>query len=371
MTGQPVQYDDELTLSELVDRVQHVLQTLWSARLVLVRWALGGVLVGLMMAFGSGAEFTASTKLVPYMRQADAGGLAGLAGLAGVRLPTGMPDQVLTADLYPEVARSRDFRAHVAQTPIGFSGLGRTLSPVTYFTEGYRPGLLVTVGKYTIGLPRVIINALRPSSTTTVDVGDSLRIVAYPRSLVQTLQELEDRLQVGIDRKTGIVTIRGTMPDAYASAALVKTASAQLMLRIVEYQSQKAGEELRFVQAQYEQSRRRFERAQVLFATSTDRNRRTLTATSQVEAQRVQAEYELALTVYRQLSSELEQARIRMNRDTPVFTVLEEPIVPDQRSSPRRGLRLVSCTLIALLIGGGRVLWRHWRSTPSSGPAIA
>jgi uncharacterized protein involved in exopolysaccharide biosynthesis len=345
-----------------VDRATLLTRGLWAQRAALSRWAVAGVAAGVILAFGSTTEYSSSTKLVPYMRQADASGLQGLAGLAGVRLPTGVSEQVLTADLYPEVAQSLDFRVQVAETPIGFAGLGRSMTPISYFDSEYRPGLIATVAEYTLGLPRLLMAALRPTGDTQLFSGDTLQLRSFPKVLRDALDEMEERLSVSIDRKTGIVTLRGTMPDAYASAALVTTASQRLMERIIDYQSQKADEEYRFVQEQYGQARERFERAQVALATLTDRNRRTLTATSQVEAQRVQAEYELALTVYRQLSSELEQARMRVNRDTPVFTVLEHAVVPDKRSSPRRGLVVFSCVALALLLGAGRVLWKQWQT---------
>jgi uncharacterized protein involved in exopolysaccharide biosynthesis len=291
------------------------------------------------------------------------GGLSGLAGLAGIRLPAGASDQTITADLYPEVAKSLDFRISVAETPIEFSDLKQTATSVTYFRDLREIPLLENITKYSIGLPALLLTQLRSSSprAESGQVGNqsgSQTLLYYDHDYLKLVNHLEKRLSVSIDKKTSVITIAGEMPDPFAAADLVRVASDRLMERIIEYESRKAGEQFRFVNDQYQQSRKRYEQTQRALATFTDRNRALMSATSQIERDRLQREYDLAYEVFQQFSRELEQARIKMNQDTPVFTVLEQVIVPTKRSSPKRAKILFLASLVGVVLGVGRVAQR-------------
>jgi uncharacterized protein involved in exopolysaccharide biosynthesis len=108
------------------------------------------------------------------------------------------------------------------------------------------------------------------------------------------------------------------------------------MQTVIEYESKKAHEQVVFLQAQFNLSKIRFEKAQAVLSSFNDRNRSTFTAGSQVDAQRLQNEYDFAFDLYRKLGAELEQAKIKENQDTPVFTVLEDVYVPNKPVSPNR-----------------------------------
>jgi uncharacterized protein involved in exopolysaccharide biosynthesis len=55
----------------------------------------------------------------------------------------------------------------------------------------------------------------------------------------------------------------------------------------------------------------------------------------------------LAFGVYNTLAQQLEQNRLRIQEQTPVYTVIEPATVPLQKSSPRRALILVSFVFLA------------------------
>ena len=149
------------------------------------------------------------------------------------------------------------------------------------------------------------------------------------------------------------------MPDPYAAADLVRVTSNQLMERIIDYESRKAGEQFLYVQRLVGQARERYERSQRELALYNDRNRSLVTATSQIDRDRLQRDYQMAFDVYQEVSRELEQARIKMNQDTPVFTVLEQVAVPTERDSPRRSRITALSLVIGLLIGVGVIAFRH------------
>jgi len=71
-----------------------------------------------------------------------------------------------------------------------------------------------------------------------------------------------------------------------------------------------------------------------------ERNRQVTSPQLQFEEVRLKREVDLVQTVYAQISTQLEQARIQEVRDTPAISVIDPPVEPVRRSSPRLTLLL-------------------------------
>ena len=359
MTAQSAPPSQEMSLAELFDELRVFTQIVWDERWKITRITAVAGLIGLFLAFASGEEYTARTRVLPYRSGGAAlGGLSNLAGIAGIRLPSGAADQTITADLYPEIAKSQDFKIEVAETPIRFAFVGRRASTVQYFREIYNRPLTELLATYTLGLPGELLASLRspkPVVAAPPENDSAPRLAAYDLKYMRLVRRLDKRLSVFIDKRTSIITITAEMPDPYAAADLVRVTSDLLMARIIDYETRKAGEQYRFIGEQLAQAKTRYEVAQGELAAFNDRNRALISATSQIERSRLQRDYDLTFEVYQQLSRELEQARIKMKQDTPAFTVLEKVAVPYERTSPRRGQQLLISVLLGALIGVGRV----------------
>jgi len=349
MTPSAEPQDSDFSVSELVRELIAFGQAFWLERRRVWRALAVTLPVGLLLAFGCPEEFTASTELLPYRNGPAAGGLSNLANLAGINLPTGLADQTITADLYPVISHTLDFQLSVAETPLRFAVTNERIPMVRYLGE-HRSVMGKAVAffshvRYAVG--SALRRAPQPGSATPSDSGvPPLR--AYDREYLKGVRELDERLVVRFDRKTSVISITGKMPDPYAAADLVQTASELLMQRIIDYEARKAAEQLQFIEAQYRQSRTRYDEAQRNLAVFEDRNRMLVSAVAQIERERLQREKDVAFQVVQQLTTELEQARIKEHQDTPVFTVLEHVVVPNEHSSPRRSMIVLLAGVVGL-----------------------
>lgn len=366
--AQPTERD--VTLSELVLRARELANIVWSDRRRIYRALAITIPVGLLIAFGSREEYSASTRLLPYRNPAGAGSLSSLAGLAGIRLPNGAAEQTITAELYPVIAQTLDFRVSVADTPLRFAAASERMSLVQYFRNqhSFLDDALSTVGN----VRRAVVSAIARSprrDTSTVLGSDGMPLRTFDRDYLEIIKDLDERLLIGIDKKTFVITITGIMPDPIAAADLVRTASEKLMQQIINYEAKKAGEQLRFVEEQHGISRTRYEQAQRNLAVFADRNRTLVGAVAQIERERLQREYDVTFEVFQQFSLELEQARIKKNQDTPVFTVIEQVTVPNERHSPRRSVLLILAGLFGVAAGIARILWLRFVTPSTAGTA--
>lgn len=358
------QPDREIDLTELMQRVKSTGALIARSWSVVVRATFISGAIGLLVALTSRQEYSATTRLLPYRSTLSGGALSGLAGLAGIQLPAGATDQTITAELYPVIARTRDFRTTVAETPLQFAHAKNPITLVRYFethrTTGERIATAVADWRASV------LGAGTPRDTGARRGGDGQLLRTYGKAYLKIVDQLDERLVVSIDKKTSVITMTGMMPDPYAAADLVQTASQRMMQRIIDYEARKAGEQLRFVEEQYALSKTRYEAAQRALAQYEDRNRILIGAVAQVQRDRLRGDYDIAFQVYQKFSLELEQARIKKNQDTPVFTVLEQVSVPNERIKPQRAMIVVVAALLGLIWGVSEILVRQLMSRPTA-----
>jgi len=358
----PLSLDTEVSFPDLVLSLRRFRTTIRRERQLLAAPVLFALCVGVFLGFGSDKEYSSSAKIVPYRSNTGSqGGIAGLAGLAGVRIPSGMAgDFVIGSDIYSDVVRTLDFTNAIAETPIQFNGLVEPVSSLKYFAEIHDPAPVEVLQRYTLGLPGLLADGMRPESEVvgapSADSLIGLRVVDATR--MKFLREIDERITVSVDKRTGVVTIEARMPDPVAAASLVKATADRLTRVVMEFEIRKADEQLVYINEQYEVARERYDIAQRRLATFADKNRALMSATAEIERDRLEREASVAFETFQQIAREREQVRIKRSQDTPVFAVLDIPAVPTERSSPKRGQILLLSMVLGLLAGIARIAMR-------------
>ena len=64
----------------------------------------------------------------------------------------------------------------------------------------------------------------------------------------------------------------------------------------------------------------------------------------------------IASTVNEELAKQVEQARIQVSKDTPIFTIIDPVVIPNQRTSPKRTLIVLSFTFLGFFLAIGYAL---------------
>jgi capsular polysaccharide biosynthesis protein len=339
----PIIKDDEIDLIE-------VAKTIWAGRKLILKVTAVFFVIGLVIAFGSKVEYEASCRLMPESQEgvkSNLGGLGSLAGLAGINLDMMSDSYALTPELYPEIAQSTPFLLSMLNTPIQFEKYDTTTTAYTYFRLE-KKNFISVIFKYTLGLPFVFKKWLTKSIKISAIEKKDDRLIRLNKEDSKILENFKERIHVTVDPQTGILTFTTEMPDALAASVLTQLGIDFLTHYIIEYKVGKAKENLDFIQNRFDEAKIIFQNTQERLAIFNDRNRNVVTSQGQTEQMRLQNEYNLAFEVFKGLSSQLEQAKIKVKEQTPVFTVLEPVRIPIDKSKPQIVLILIVTTLFGI-----------------------
>lgn len=359
--GKPIHQpadDDEIDLLALA-------KTLWEGRKTVIKMTLIFMVIGLFIALFSAKEFTASTTMVPQVGDSKklGGSLGGLAAMAGINLGSIGGDTGIPPTLYPQIVNSIPFQKELLQTPLTIEGQKGKITYAYYYQEVLKPGILGTVLKYTVGLPGVIIKAIKGKPVMPNEVKESLdknQIQSITEEEKELIKTLENQLTLDVNIKDGYVTLAANMPEALAAAEMAQRAQELLQQYIIDFKIQKSQNQLEFIQSRYDEKEKAFKTAQQRLASYKDNNQFMQTALSRTSIERLQSEYDIAYSVYSELAKQLETQRIQVKEDTPVFTVLKPVSVPMEKSKPKRPMILLIWTFLGGIIGVATVFGKGY-----------
>ncbi|MCE1199954.1 MAG: Wzz/FepE/Etk N-terminal domain-containing protein [Marinilabiliales bacterium] len=349
--------NDEIDLLAYVRKI-------WNSKKVVVRSVLIFMVIGIAIALLSPKEYTATSTIVPQLGDSNSklGGLSGLAALAGLNLDFGQQNSAdLSPIVYPQIVSSVPFQLELMDTPLNFQDFNEPATLFDYLTKLQKPSVLGTIKKYTVGLPGMLLRSLRGKpSPNASSSSNPLQPINLTEEQVAVQQLLDLMVSLDVKPKEGYLSITVNLNEPVATAQLALKAQSLLQKYIINFKTQKAQANLDFIESSYLKAKKEFEQAQIKLAIANDRSKGFTSGLAQVETDRLQSQYTITFGVYQELAKQYELAKIQVKKETPVFTVVEPPIVPWERTKPNRVLIVITWIFLGGLVGIGTIFGKEY-----------
>ena len=343
-----------------------LVKNLWDGRKTIIIWTAAFILLGLVAALTMKRTYSVSSTMVPQMSSRNsASSLSSLASLAGIDLGMANTGSDLSPLVYPQIVSSVPFRLELMNTPLHYEKADTAVSMFTYAKEYVKPTVMDYVLKYTIGLPGVLLGAIRkekpdPVLVDAAGVGDNTpKPIVVTKDEEKMLKRIAQNVSLAVDKKEGylILSVNGSEPLQTAELAI----KAQQMLQdeITRFRTEKAQDNLDYVQARYDEIKAETESLQAQLATVRDRSTDMTTTRARIEQERLQSKYNVSNAIYQEMAKQLEQAKMTVKRDTPMLTIIQPVTVPRQPSNSR-AKTLIVWTFFGFVLGCGVVLGKQY-----------
>ena len=336
--------DDEIDLVAL-------LKTVFVSRRFVIKTTILFAVFGVILALVSPTKYTASSTFVPQLSEGQTNSsLGGLASLAGINLSAimGSQPQEISPSLYPQIAESIPYRLALLEAKVGSNETGFR-NYILDQSSGL--AILPLLKKYTIGLPGLLLN----KQTDDNEIPDSslFQVTKEDRSLFKFLAQV---LSIEVDDQEGLVSISVELSDRMVAAQLAQAATDLLQSNIIAFKSQSARNNLDFIESQFESKRQEFEEIQDSIAVFKDQNLNITSSLYQNQLTRLESQFTVTSSVFQELAGQVEQAKIQVNKDTPIFTIIEPVSVPLERSKPKRTMMVIIWAFLGAVFSVGWVL---------------
>ena len=310
-------------------------------------------LFGVIYALFQPNEYTSSTTFIPQLSSGvKTGGssLSGLASLAGINIGNMESSSEFPPTLYPQVVNGVPFRVELLSNEITLNN--ELVAVKDYLEKKSSFNILGTIKKYTIGLPSLILSSFKDQKEYT----NESKIYSVTEEDKDLFQILENNLSLSINEKEGFITISFTDNNKNVAAQITQISQNLLQEKIIEFKNKSSKEMLDFAMKQYSDKKESYEKLQDERAVFVDKNINISSSLFQNKLSRLESEVNISESIVQQLASQVEQAKLKVNKDTPVFTTIKPVTIPYERSAPNRSLIVIVFAFLGLVLSAGYVL---------------
>lgn len=326
-----------------------------SGKLILKACGMGAV-AGLVIAFGTPKEYTASTLIVPegYSRSSSSR-MSALADMAGVGMtsPSTAGRDAIYPSLYPAIVHSTPFLVRLFDVEVRERKDSTTMTLSNYLRERQKRPWWSVITSAPSRLTGLAMSLFReePKVEKTKTGIDIFRLTREEAGMAGAIAS---RIAVGVDKKKRTITLFVTMQDPLVAATMADTVRECLKEYITEYRTAKARRVLEYTEKLCWEAQAEYNKAQEKYTRHADANRGLVRLASRVESVNLWNEMSLALSIYERAERQVQAARARVEKIRPVYAVIQPVVVPLSPSKPRKMVILAVCVLLG---GAGSVIW--------------
>jgi uncharacterized protein involved in exopolysaccharide biosynthesis len=343
--------DPKETKSKEIDLLELFHKT-WESRRLVLKFMLGFMIAGLVFCLISPKEYKSQVVLLVESSSQLSGmsgmlqQFSGLAGLSGLTVASG--EEALSPQLYPEIINSTPFILGLLNDQLSDSKHDSALNLSVYLDKYTR----LSPGRFIRRMPGRIIRIFKGRYNRKEVFVMPAQISPLKLSWKQSglIEELSRRIKAEEGESMNTLIISVEMQDPVLVAHLTDSVVQSLTAYITDYRTQKAKNDLKFVQLSHREAEAKFKNTQRALADFKDKNVNLVTASGQLTEQNLQSDYTLAFNLYSSISQQLEQAKLKVQEKTPVFKIIDPSRVPLENSKPRTFM-----ILVLMMIAGGAV----------------
>ena len=290
-----------------IDLIQ-IAKTIWKGKRLVILFTSFFVFIGIIAALTSPIVYTSSsTFILSSNNNQTTSSLGGVASLVGINLGVSGNNNRIPATMYPKVVESVEFKRQLLNE---------------YIDEDKNVKLKsFLIDYYDLNIEDFITN----NNKFFVSNGEN-----------DLFKILKNIVSISVNAKDRFISISANMPTSEYALSTCISARNILQTIVINTKIKRAKENLNFTQEQLNLKKIEFDEIQNRIAYFEDSNLNIINSKYRNELNKLKAEFQIINSVYTELSKQLEQSKLQVNHDTPVFSIVKEASMPVLRSSPKR-----------------------------------
>ena len=344
-----LQTEDQIDIIALLSKV-------WYHKKSILKTVVIFGVIGILVALATPNKYTASSLFTPNYsgKSGGASGLKGLASLAGINIGSMEGTKEVSPMLYGKITEGVTFKKALLAAPIENIEGVQTLKD--YFIQKESEfSIIGTLKGYTIGLPGKVIGWFKSAEAQT-RLNAVPGIEAIAEEDFEYFKAIDGILTLSINDKDGFIEMIAVSENPKLAAQVAKNGELILQNQIIAIKTKSSLEMLGYLQGEYEAKKVLLNKAQERLSKFKDRNLNIATNSFSIQQTRLESELRTAGVVFDNVATQLEQVKLQVTKDTPVFSILKPVVFPNEKSEPKRSLIVVFWLFLGAVCSIGFVL---------------
>lgn len=331
----------------------NVLAMLWRKKILLLKFVLSAIPLGLLIAFTTPKKWQSSIRLVTEEKETGfvsilSGSLGNLADFTGVSLPGAEMEKGLDPQIYPQLINTPVFLEELSSTSFYFESLGKKLTLYEFFEGHHRTSLTKKILTAPLRLRRLLSSGGGQEVVLAPDTREHLK---FTEKELEVFNKLSNSISIRVDKKTGIVDIWVEMQDPVVCADICQFVTDYIVRYVSDYKIEKEKRNLEFIANLLNEKKLEYQNSQKELSNFLDKNQNLSSEVAKLEIENLTAKRYLAYSVYTFLANKYEDAKISVQKKIPVMKVIKPVVIPDKRFTPKRGRIMITICLVGFIVG--------------------
>lgn len=324
-------------------------------------------IVACIYVFSLPKTYTCKVMLAPEL--SSTGGrnyLSALASSFGLSMgSTRTGSEALFPTLYPDLMKSVDFKTSLFPVKVRRD---KDTTEMTYYNymlkEQKRPWWSAAIGAVVGG-----IFSLFPEDTLNIKSKNTSEVNPFRLTKKQAMiaESISRKVKCVVDKKTLVITIQVTDQDPLICATMADTVQARLQRFITDYRTSKARQDLEYNQKIYLEAKHEYDKSRQLYASFSDANQDVVLQSVRSKLNELENEMQLKFNTYSAIATQLQNAKAKVQEETPAFTTVQSATVPIKPSAPRKGFIIFALLFFAFFCTTLRVFYKDGLLKPLLG----
>ena len=338
---------NNLSPEKTIDLIE-LLKKIYSQRKILFYSVICSGIIGIFYSLSLNNQFKSSSTFYPHYENLDKSNnnLQNLAGLAGINIETNLSDDI-PPSLYPQLIKSNDFKRRLLKVNLG--------NNITYKQHllNYKPNIsLQDIILLPIDLIKKII---QKKNNKSINKGNpNLNYLSEIEN--KLFKIIENNIEIELNNKDGFIKLSVVDTNPEISAIIALKANHFLQESIINFKIKNINEVYNFTSNQLDIAKKELYRIQDSLAYFRDSNINIRSDLFKNKLNRLETEYNLSKNLYNELAITKEKTAIDVQRNTPIFTIINNVVVPNEKFSPRRSIIVILFVFLGLFISTSYVL---------------
>ena len=319
----------EVNSNEEIDIID-LIKKLYKSKKLIVLITIIFSSIGIATALLLPVKYNSTTVFITQNQESGSSSLSGVASLVGINLGSGSFGSEIPSTMYPQIIESVKFKRLLLNQIID--------------------------KKNNLTLKKFIIEYYSIDEIEEKEI-DDLGMTITEEKCFEILSE--DILNVNINQKDGFVSINAELSVAEYSAIIAKFSREILQNIIIENKIETARQNLIFSEGQLIEKKKEFDEIYSKLAFFADSNLNSVNSFVLNEKNKLESEFQIISAVVEEISKQVEQAKLQLKKDTPVFSTIQEAVIPIKKSSPKRAQLVIIFGFLGLIASSIIVLIRE------------
>lgn len=347
-TNAPQAAEEEYTEIDLMDLARELVRG-WKT---ILKWAAVAAVAGIVIAISIPDSYSVTAKMVPERAVRQTGSnVSALASMAGINLGASATSDAFSPDLYPLIITSNPFVTDLFSIPVEYQAGKERMSSdyYTYMRDSFREPWWKGAMRLPAKLSSWVKSIFKGKPNPVVGY-ENLDLSRLTSEQSRVASRIRNSLSLKVDKNTNVVTLTVEAQDSRVAAKIAQEVVDRLKAYLVDYRTEKSRLNLQYYTKLYEEYREKYFSSQQRYASYVDSHQGVVLQRVRTEQERLQNEMNLNYQLYNSCAQQLQAAQAKVQEETPVFTMINPPVVPLRPAAPSRGLIIFALAFLGAVM---------------------